>query len=148
MDVAIEGRGLPGKRFCDSAGEPLDSVHVGLQIRRDPHGLLPGNAASARWEVEVSVVEGPDGDVDFRGPVVQGRRGERFLYLTWANVNPRGEFEMFRRAKLMLDRIDPDLVRSAEAEDCLLVATVNLSAADGSPRCARVDPPDLEWTLA
>ncbi len=47
------------------------------------------------------------GSMDWRGPVVQGKRGERFVYLTWVSRRPDGSFEMFRRAKLMLDRVDP-----------------------------------------
>ena len=71
-------------------------------------------------EVEVQVVDptGVDGP-DFRGPAVQGKRGERFLYLTWGDVGPDGEFEMFRRAKLMLDRVDPQVMGVRDQQDPL-----------------------------
>jgi Family of unknown function (DUF5990) len=52
---------------------------------------------------------------------------------------------MFRRAKLMLDRVDPSLVRTASGVG-QLVATVELSDEHGCPRCARVDPPALVWS--
>ena len=87
------------------------------------------------------------GEIDFRGPAVQGRRGERFVYLTWGDVAADGAFEMFRRAKLMLHRIPADLVRPAIADRSMLVATVDLTGPDGGPRCARVDPPAIEWAL-
>ena len=72
----------------------------------------PPTARGVSWTVDVEVVR-TDGALDFRGPAVQGRRGERFVYLTWGNVDADGGFEMFRRAKLMLDRIEPALVEAA-----------------------------------
>jgi hypothetical protein len=51
-------------------------------------------------------VRTPDG-WDFRGPYVQGRRGERFFYLTWGELPPGGSFAMFRRAKLYFADLDP-----------------------------------------
>ena len=132
----VEGRELPGRRF----GEYAD-VHVALQVDRDPAGPVPGDAASARWETEVRMVDG-----DFRGPAVHGKRGERFLYLTWGT--PSGDdWGMFRRAKLMLDRVDPALVAQAVDTGGVLVATVSLTDAKGGPRCARYDPPAIAWTV-
>ena len=145
--VVIEGRDLPGTEFCDVDGGRLDAVHVGVQIRRDPCGLVRGDAEIARWELEVSVVTSDDGELDFRGPAVQGRRGDRFLYLTWGNVDDRGDFAMFRRAKLTLGRVDRELVRAADSGDRPLVASVTLTDEHGGPRCARVDPPDVQWSL-
>ncbi|MFI5046764.1 MAG: DUF5990 family protein [Acidimicrobiia bacterium] len=146
MRVVIEGFDLPGRTFCDPDGNPLDDVHVGVQVRREPEGLVRGDAAAARWELDVGVVTGTDGTLDFRGPAVQGKRGDRFLYLTWGNVHD-GNFAMFRRAKLMLNRVDPELVTAAEREQRRLVGAIRLTDARGGPRCARVDPPDLKWTL-
>ena len=112
--VTINGVNLPGRTFCRPDGSSMDNVHVGVQLRRDPAQLVRADAPEAHWEVEVQVVDptGVDGP-DFRGPAVQGKRGERFLYLTWGDVGPDGEFEMFRRAKLMLDRVDPEVMESA-----------------------------------
>ena len=102
---------------------------------------------SARWELDVRVVAGSDASVDFKGPAVHGKRGDRFLYLTWGNVDDHEHFRRFRRAKLMLNRIDRELVIAAEQRQWPLVAIVRLSDANGAPRCACVDPPDLEWKL-
>lgn len=147
MRLVIEGFDLPGRRFCGPDGDAYDDVRVGVQVRREPHELVAGDAARARWKLDVSVVTGPDGALDFRGPAVHGKRGARFLYLTWGNVDGEGRFQMFRRAKLMLDRIDPGLVAEAEGYRRPLIGAVRLSDAYGAPRCARVDPPDLQWTL-
>ena len=130
--VVIEGRDLPGRTF-----ESHSDVHVALQVRRDAVAPVPGDAGSARWETEVAVVDG-----DFRGPAVHGKRGDRFLYLTWG-VPGRDGWQMFRRAKLMLNRVDPAVIEVAK--DGVLSATVKLTDERGGPQCARVDPPSVRW---
>jgi hypothetical protein len=134
--ITILGRNLPGSTFAGAS-----NVHVAVQVGRAPEGPVPGDAESARWDVDVRLV-----DQDFRGPAVHGRRGERFVYLTWGS--PSGDdWGMFRRAKLMLDRVDAALVREAEATDRSLVAVVDLTDERGCPRCARVDPPAITWSV-
>jgi len=146
MQLVVVGTDLPGATFCDPRGAPLANVHVGVQIRTEPAHLVRGDATDARWELEIRVVADDDGVLDFRGPAVQGPRGERFVYLTWGDVDDAGTFHMFRRAKLMLSRIDPDLVREA-ARRGHLGASVQLTDERGAPRCARVDPPAITWHI-
>ena len=146
MQVVIVGRDLPGRTFCGAGGKQLDDVHVGVQVRAEAEQLVAGDAASARWVLEVNC-SNVDGSVDFKGPAVHGTRGERFLYLTWGDLGPAGEFAMFRRAKLMLNRVDPALVKAAQSGPQPLVAHVHLTDDRGGPRCARVDPPAVEWSL-
>jgi hypothetical protein len=134
--LVIRGRDLPG-----ATGAGHDRIGVALQVRAEPVGVVPGDAAHARWETEVSLV----GD-DFRGPAVHGRRGERFVYLTWGDLSGGG-FAMFRRAKLVLSGIDPALVAAAAADGSCLVADVVLTDESGGPRCARVDPPAVRWSV-
>ena len=105
MLLHIQGHHLPG-RVWEAGDEHHDNVHVGLQLGKEPHQLMPGDAKSASWTVPVEVVTREDG-LDFRGPAVQGRRGERFGYLTWGDVEDDGPFAMFRRAKLMLADLVP-----------------------------------------
>jgi hypothetical protein len=76
VDLRIVGHRPPGLAWSCYQG-----VHVGVQ--RSPGevvGLVPGDADEAVFELAVDVVRDDQG-VDFRGPFVQGRRGERFLYL-------------------------------------------------------------------
>lgn len=145
MIIEIRGHDLPGRTFCAS-GEEHGNVHVAVQERAEPVGLVPGDATDATWPVEVRVVTADDGSLDFRGPAVHGRRSDRFLYLTWGDVADDGTFTMFRRAKLMLDRVDPALVEAAE-NGGRLVASIGLTDGCGGPRCARLDPPALEWAV-
>jgi hypothetical protein len=52
---------------------------------------------------------------------------------------------MFRRAKLMVGDIDPELLAAAARDDGLVVASVSLTDELGCPRCARVRPPAISW---
>jgi hypothetical protein len=143
MRIVIEGSDLPGVEFV-SDGELLRNVHVAVQIGREPVGLVRGDAQEARWELEVrAVIDG--GEVDLRGPAVHGKRGDRFLYLTWGDVGGNGSFAMFRRAKLMVADIDGALLGTAARADGTLVGSLGLTDEHGCPRCARVKPPTIRW---
>ena len=124
MRLVIRGHHLPG-RTCG----PYSDVHVGLQLGREPSDLVPGDAECAEWVTDLRVVDG-----DFRGPAVQGRRGERFVYLTWGTGSGE-DFTMFRRAKLMLT----DLPAAADE----VTVDVHLTDEAGMPRCARLSPPAI-----
>jgi hypothetical protein len=145
MRIVIEGHDLPGADFV-SDGVPLHEVHVAVQIGEHPIGLVRGDAPSARWEIDVRTVVGDDVSVDLRGPAVFGKKGERFLYLTWGDVPTSGTFVRFRRAKLMIGDIEPSLLAGAAHDDGVLVASVSLTDERGCPRCARVKPPAISWS--
>ena len=146
MQLTLVGSNLPGREFSQPDGSLMINVHVGIQIGREPADLVRADASEARWDVDVDIVE-RDGQLDFRGPVVQGKRGERFIYLTWGEVTGSNRFERFRRAKLMLNRIDPTMLDPTLA-DRRLIGTIDLTGRDGGPRCARVDPPAIQWAIA
>jgi uncharacterized protein DUF5990 len=136
LEVVVLGTDPPGRTFAS-----YDDVHVGVQFDRDPVGLVPADTTAPQWPLTVRVVDG-----DFRGHFVHGKRGDRFLYVTWCDL-VGGRFEMFRRGKLMLDRIDPAVVTAAVDGRRTLVATVSLTDEKGGPRCARYDPPAITWTV-
>ena len=151
--ITIHGRNLPGRCFM-SEGVPLENVHVAVQEGKEPVGLVPGDAASATWKVDVRIVVSDDGELDLRGPAVHGKRGERFLYLTWGDVGADGSFAMFRRAKLMVADIDSNLLAQAAepetgaaAEGGGLSVEIDLTDRKGCPLCARVRPPTASWSL-
>jgi hypothetical protein len=146
MRLVLIGTDLPGRTFCDPDGAPLANVHVGVQIRAEPEHLVRGDAGGARWELEIDPVIDRHGELDFRGPAVHGKRGDRFIYITWGDVDDSGTFQMFRRAKIMLDRVDRDLMRAA-IDRGRLTARIRLSDDRGAPRCARVDPPAIDWIV-
>jgi len=157
--ITIHGRNLPGRTFT-SQGDLLENVHVAVQVGKDPLDPVRGDSRSATWEVDVRAVTGDDGELDLRGPAVHGKRGGRFLYLTWGDVGTDGSFAMFRRAKLMVADIDKqvlaDAARSASnrvTDDAPdggrgLVAEIDLTDQCGGPLCARVRPPGVRWSVA
>jgi hypothetical protein len=82
MVVEIRGHDLPSRRCGPTPdGGSYDNIHVGIVRRADPIELAPGDAPSARWQLEVIVRRGDDGTFDFGGPFVHGKRGERHLGL-------------------------------------------------------------------
>jgi hypothetical protein len=112
VPVELEGCDLPGRRCGpDPEGRWYENIHVGPRGRREPVDLVPGDAPSARWEFDVTVRIAPDGAIDFAGPFVHGKRGERCLYLSWGEVGDDGGFDLFRAAKLTLVDVDPAVVR-------------------------------------
>jgi hypothetical protein len=150
MEIRIEASDLPGIACGPSVDFPgYTNIHVGVQRRDKPAELLdlhPGDAPSAVWVLECRANVTPAG-VDVSGSHVQGRRGARFIYLSWGMVAGAGEFSMFRRAKLMFDAIDAEVVDAA-ARSGLLIARLGLTDAKGHPLCAAVRPPLIEWSAA
>ena len=139
LTLRIEGHDLPGRSF-----EGQTNVRVGLQVRKENTELQPGDSREVAWEAAISVVTAPGGAVDFRGPVIQGRAGERFVYLSWIGRGEKGD-AMFRRAKLQLDAVPEKVLADALAAGKPLVGRLALTDWCGGPRCASVRPPAIVW---
>ncbi|NMN98612.1 DUF5990 family protein [Antrihabitans stalactiti] len=135
MRIRIVGTELPGCKH-----DEYSNVHLGLQVRNEVVDRVRADVERAVFELDVNLVETPDG-IDFRGPSVHGRRGERFLYLSWGNVEADGTWQMFRRAKLQLGAIDAELFSAP-----VVVGALALTDECGAPRCASVRPPRIEWS--
>ena len=116
MRIRIVATRLPGSTWGDHEG-----IVVAVQGKRatDLVEATPASAESKTWEVELK-------------PVLQGRPGQRFVYLTWVD----GAGVRFRRAKLMLT--DEQVAGPG------LVGHVELTDAKGGPACARVP---VRWEL-
>lgn len=144
LDILIEGVEMPGLSCAPhDAEERYGNVHVGIQRAGEAVDLHSGDAAKAEWSFEVEVKD-LDGGLDFGGPFVHGRPGDRFIYLSWGVVEGDA-FRMFRRAKLHFADAPPDVLASA-AETGSLHCRVRMTDCEGNPRCARVRPPDALWT--
>jgi hypothetical protein len=143
--IRIVGTDLPGRDCPPGHNFPgYSNVHVGMQTKRRPPELLdlqPGDAAEVNWTIDCEV-----NGSDIRGPYIQGRPGERFIYLNWGSVDGDGQMEMFRRAKLMLADV-PQAVLGKAATKGVLVGRLRLSDAKGEPLCAAVRPPAIEWSV-
>jgi len=148
--IRIEAHDLPG-RSCGPSPERPDGHHgieVGVQRKNAPGELLGQVSAdvdAVTWEVEATPVA--PGGTDFRGPYLSGSPGARFIYLSWGVVEAPGSFEMFRRAKLMLDAVPGEVLAEAQASG-VLVGRLGLTDPKGNPTCAAVRPPLIEWSSA
>jgi hypothetical protein len=152
VQIRIEGTDLPGRSCGPSPDVPGGhrGIHVGVQRRgrRDELlGLTPGDAAAATWSLECQFggAAGPDGRADVQGPYIQGPPGGRFIYLNWVTVDDAGQARLFRRAKLWLDGVPPDVLGEA-ARTGLLVGRLGLTDAKGNPTCSAGRPPSIEWS--
>ncbi|WP_035841522.1 DUF5990 family protein [Kitasatospora azatica] len=148
MQIRIDAYDLPGRTCAAGPDFPgYTNVHVAVQRRDRREELLdcqPGDAASATWRLECTATPGPLG-IDLKGPYIQGRPGGRFIYLSWGSVDEVGTFTLFRRAKLMLDAVDPATAAAATRLG-QLTGRLRLTDAKGHPLCAAVRPPLVEWS--
>jgi hypothetical protein len=139
MRVRIVGTDLPGS----SCGAYSD-VHVGIQCGKEPTQLMSAGAAQVIFETLFRWVPV---EKDFKGPCVQGRKGARFLYLTWGELPRGGGYVMFRRAKLWLTEIDESLLADG-GDEVLIEGKLGLTDNAGLPVCASVRPPQIVWRRA
>jgi hypothetical protein len=136
MQLQIRGHHLPGRSWPGRADSA--NLQVGIQLHRDPAELVPADAAEATWRMQIDLVE-REGIRDFRGPAVQGKRGERFVYLVWVNRATDGSSERVGRAKLMI----ADVITDAPRPDDRVIVDIDLTDESGRPRCARLREPAL-----
>lgn len=142
LAVRILGLNLPGLGF-----DGHRAVHLGVQRGSEVVDIVPGDSPIAVFDFTIRIVDVGDGELDFRGPYVHGRRGERFTYLSWGELGGDGAFAMFRRAKLHLSAIEPALLRQALRPGSRLEAELSLTDGRGGPLCASVRPPVITWRV-
>jgi hypothetical protein len=143
VPVRIIGRRLPGRSWSGRSG-----IHIGVQRGSEVVGVLPGDTGEAVFDVEVDVEGDADATgVDFRGPYVHGRRGERFLYLVWGEVDVEGTFTMFRRLKLQLNPLVDEHKATGVLGARRIHAFLELTDTKGRPVAASVRPPWVLWRV-
>jgi len=142
MQIEIVANKLPGLSF----GE-YSNLHIAIQRGNETLGAVPGNVDLATWTFECETLE-VEGGIDFRGPYIQGKKGDRFVYLSWGEVDGAGVFRMFGRIKLMLAVVPAATIEEALKPDKRLVGTLDLVDEKGRLRYASVLPPKIEWSVA
>jgi len=151
MEIRIDGYDLPGSECGPSKDRPggYQQIHVGVQRRgkRDELlGLTRGDAGGASWTLDATATATTTGGgIDLKGRHIEGPPGGRFVYLSWVTVDDSGTATLFRRAKLCLDAIPPDVLAAA-LESGLLIGRLGLTDAKGNPTCASVRPPAIVWS--
>ena len=111
---------------------------VGLQVGKRLADPVPADVDDAVLTAPITVKIGDDGEPDFAGPVVHGKRGARFLYLVWASASDPAT--AIRRAKLPLTGLAANDLASDR-----LMGRLRLTDGRGEPVCATVKPPLFRW---
>jgi hypothetical protein len=68
--------------------------------------------------------------------------------LSWVTIGEAYAATLFRRAKLWLDGGVPQETLASAARQGQLVGRLRLTNAKGTPLCAAVRPPLIEWSAA
>ena len=121
----------PGVLFC---------LQRGRDERVDP---IRSDGGDATFKLIIQVK--PDGP-DFGGPFVQGRKGERFVYVLIGTLAGDTGSCWTRRLKIGLDGITGSLIEEARAHpDAILAVRVAGTAPSGGPACATARFLDGGW---
>lgn len=132
---------LPGARF-----QARNTVRVGIQAGREVADDIAADAEEAVFAARLRVTRLADGAFDFGGPSVFGTRGDRFLYLCWGE-RTGGAWDGFRRAKIKLGHVPPNVCQSALDEGRSIVGRLELTDAKGGPKCASLRPDEVRWSV-
>lgn len=142
MDVTLKliCRKLPGLVFQD-----YQPVHLGLQRGKEVVEIVPAAKRQVTYWVPLTV-ELKGKRVRLKGPFVQGKPDDPFLYLAWG-VMKGSTFDMFRRAKIGLKHLTPATLQQHVRSGKPLEATVFCTDAHGCPICATVPDGFIDWKL-
>lgn len=131
--------------------DPPPNVLWALQLGRDER-VEPSSATKSRiaFDFTVEVVEGSSkGTFRLRGPAVQGRPGERFVYLRIGTYAGQTGTDVARRAKISLEGITRKLLDAVRAKRAG-VLEVQFAGTDskGGAACATVPLLGNGWYVA
>ena len=130
---------------------PPPDVRWALQEGRDLR-VPPAAATADEVTLETAVTLGPaaaDGSRACRGPAVQGRRGERFVYVNSGTYAGDSASPWGRRAKVPLPDLPDDMAAAWLADPArVLEARVAGTARDGGPAAPTVPLLAGGWHLA
>jgi len=144
LKLELRDKHQPGRTF-----DAFENVHIGLQRQKAAVDLFRGDAENIGWVFEIESTVSNGSEIDFRGPYVHGTPGERFIYLSWGDVGADGTFTMFRRAKVMLNAVEPRLLQMASAGRTLSGSfSLTEARGRGGPLCTTLRPPLIEWTVS
>jgi hypothetical protein len=129
---------------------PPPNISWALQLGRDEL-VKPTASTKGRISFDFSVEVVSDGSPTFRlrGPAVQGRPGERFVYLCVGAYAGQVGAPASGRAKISLEGITPKLVDAAKRNRSgVLEAQFAGTARDGGPSRASVPLLGEGWCVA
>ncbi len=135
LQVNLICEGWPSDRFEGFDGR--SDIRATLQTKDSHEVGASAEQNSVKWTTEITTKTAADGALDFAGPAVHGKRGERFFYLSWSG-DKNGRREMFRRIKIHLRDVTPAQLARVATTGGTLLARVHAVAKDGGPACASV----------
>ena len=110
------------------------------------HQRTVSTGSDLTFELAVGVECSGSGPLDFRGEFVQGKRGERFVYVNSGTLADQPESAWTRRAKVWLKGFPR--IRAEElskAPPPIIVARFEGTGPDGGPACATVPLLGAGW---
>lgn len=119
-------------------------VLFGLQSTREVDEPVPA-WRTTEFQTMVDVVRTGRSDVDFTGTHVHGRRGDRFVYISWGLPDQTEPFVMFARAKIKLANVPGELIELAVHEGVVLIAEIQATNSRGQPASGTIKRPEILW---
>jgi hypothetical protein len=121
---------------------PPPGVSFALQTKkRELEQLVVSTGDDLTFACSVTMTDDGSGS-DFKGPLVNGERGSRFLYINSGQMAGQKQTPWSRRAKIKLDPVRTIARRLKEG--FVLCGSVAGSGKDGGPFCATVD---VQWEI-
>jgi hypothetical protein len=125
---------------------PPASVDFGVQMGRGANYTTAGKKRSKgtdlSFEFPVAIAAAKKNiPPDFRGPVVQGPRDQRFIYIDIGTYAGQSDSRWSRRLKIPLAGITWEMIERVRADaGTVLEARVPATGRDGGPTCGTVKP--------
>ncbi len=129
----------------DPPFEIAHGVLFGVQAGREVEDPVPA-VETAEFDFEIDIAHANAG-VDFKGSHVNGRKGDRFLYLSWGLPDPTEPFVMFARAKIKLADIPSELLELVANDDGVLVCELQATNKKGQPASGTINSPAVIWRV-
>lgn len=115
--------------------EGSGSKYKTIQLQRSGEKTLVFNIS-----IHIRDKKPGDSEPDFSGPIVQGPKGARFLYIDIGTYAGDHISEWARRLKVPLKGIGWDTIKSLEKQAARLELVIPGTAKDGGPTCGSVKP--------
>jgi hypothetical protein len=124
--------------------QPNEGVWFGVQKGSGNHYevmlLQEATGNDLQFGFNIGIRMGKEGELDFGGPLVQGPRGGRFIYIDIGTCAGQKNSLWTRRLKIPLAGISFDTLKEVEKINGLLETHVPGKGKDGGPNCATVKP--------
>ena len=133
LTLVFHCHSLPGME-CDGTTK----VRLGIQQGDSVIDDVPADSEEVIFTFLLCVLlDGQTAPIDFRGPFVKGKVGERFVYLVWGERDGENWITL-RRAKFYLRYIDRERLLSALDSGSPIALRMKMTDAKGTPLTASI----------